>query len=210
MRDKPSFLLVSFLLSFSVLYSQETPPPKERDSIETIPENIKIKDTVPSGDVEVTAPVTIDPLRPSKAAFYSAILPGLGQAYNRRYWKIPIVYAAIGTGLYFYIDNNSEYNRYRDAYKRRLAGFDDDEFNGENGPFLSDAALIDAQETFQRNRDLALVITIGLYILNIVDANVDAHLMQYNVNENLSIRPHYQQNEVNSKNQFGLTLDVRF
>ncbi|MEM9680813.1 MAG: DUF5683 domain-containing protein, partial [Bacteroidota bacterium] len=70
----------------------------------------------------------IDPLSPSRAAFYSAVLPGLGQAYNKKYWKIPIVYAALGTGVYFYIQNNNEFNRYRDAYKRRLAGFTDDEF----------------------------------------------------------------------------------
>ena len=51
----------------------------------------------------------LDPLRPAKAAFYSAVLPGLGQAYNKKYWKIPIVYGAIGTGLYFYLDNNKLY-----------------------------------------------------------------------------------------------------
>ena len=58
----------------------------------------------------------IDPLRPSKAAFYSAIVPGLGQVYNKRYWKVPLVYGAIGSSLYFYIDNNKKYHGYRDAY----------------------------------------------------------------------------------------------
>jgi hypothetical protein len=70
----------------------------------------------------------IDPLRPTKASFYSALLPGLGQAYNKKYWKIPIVYGAIGTSLYFYINNNKKYHNYRDAYKRRLQGFNDDEY----------------------------------------------------------------------------------
>jgi hypothetical protein len=65
----------------------------------------------------------IDPLTPAKAAFYSAILPGLGQAYNKKYWKIPLVYGAIGTSLYFYIDNNKKYHDYRDEYKRRLEGY---------------------------------------------------------------------------------------
>ena len=59
---------------------------------------------------------SINPLAPAKAAFYSAILPGLGQAYNKRYWKIPIVYAALGAGVYFIIDNNKKYNDYRDIY----------------------------------------------------------------------------------------------
>ena len=60
-------------------------------------------------------------LRPSKATFYSAVLPGLGQAYNKKYWKIPIVYGALATGLYFYNQNDNDYKRYRNAYKRRLA-----------------------------------------------------------------------------------------
>ena len=73
---------------------------------------------------------SIDPLSPARAAFYSAIIPGLGQARNKKYWKIPIIYAALGTGLYFYTDNNKVYKRYRNAYKRRLSGFSDDEFYG--------------------------------------------------------------------------------
>ena len=88
---------------------------------------------------------TIDPLTPARAAFYSAILPGLGQAYNKKYWKIPLVYAALGTGIYFFIDNTNEYNKYRDVYKRRLAGFTDDEFQG-----ISDDALIRAQKTLRK------------------------------------------------------------
>ena len=69
-------------------------------------------------------------MKPSKATFYSAVLPGLGQAYNKKYWKIPIVYGALATGIYFYNQNDKNYNRYRNAYKRRLAGFTDDEFYG--------------------------------------------------------------------------------
>ena len=56
----------------------------------------------------------INPLAPAKAAFYSAVLPGLGQAYNKKYWKIPIVYGAMGTSIYFYISNNKKYHQYRE------------------------------------------------------------------------------------------------
>ena len=87
---------------------------------------------------------------PAKAAFYSAILPGLGQAYNKSYWKIPLVYAGLGTTLYFYFDNNAKYQNYRDAYKRRLAGYEDDEFFG----FLSEDDLIAGQKLFRENRDI--------------------------------------------------------
>ena len=153
----------------------------------------------------------LDPLRPAKAAFYSAILPGLGQAYNKKYWKIPIVYAAIGTGLYFYIDNNNVYKRYRNAYKRRLAGFTDDEFYGTGDiPFLSDDALIRAQRSLKRNKELSLLVTVGLYVLNIIEANVNAHLMQYNLDDNLALKPYIDFNNPNYTAQMGLTLNIKF
>jgi hypothetical protein len=147
----------------------------------------------------------INPLAPAKAAFYSAILPGLGQAYNKHYWKIPIVYGAMGTSVYFFIDNNKEYHRYRNAYKMRLAG-KHDEFYGQ----YSNQVLINAQRSFQRNRDLSLLLTIGFYVLNIVDANVDAHLLQFNVNNNLSLVPELYQNDINYKQNLGLTLNYKF
>ena len=146
----------------------------------------------------------IDPLRPSKAAFYSAILPGLGQAYNKKYWKIPLVYGAIGTSMYFYLDNNKKYNSYRDAYKKRLLGLPD-EYD-----YLDDSRLIAAQRFYQRNRDLSLLVTIAFYVLNIVDANVDAHLAQFNVNEKLSLAPDIYQNEFTAKPKIGLTFNYKF
>lgn len=153
----------------------------------------------------------IDPLTPSRAAFYSAILPGLGQAYNKKYWKIPIVYAALGTGIYFYIDNNNQYKRYRDAYKRRLAGFTDDEFYGSGStPQISNDALIRAQQTLRRNKEISLLVTIGIYALNIIDANVDAHLLQYNIDDNLAIKPHFNFNELDATTDLGLTLGFKF
>ena len=155
------------------------------------------KDTVKSND--------IDPLTPAKAAFYSAILPGLGQAYNKKYWKIPIVYGAIGVSMYYYIDSNQKYHQYRDAYKRRLEGFTDDEFS-----YLDETRLISAQKFYQRNRDLSALFVVGFYVLNIIDANVDAALIQFNVNENLSVRPDLYLNDVTSRTNFGLTFNYNF
>jgi len=165
--------------------------------------NIIVQDT--------TASKPIDPLTPSKAAFYSAILPGLGQAYNKKYWKIPIVYGALATGIYFYVDNNKEYKRYRDAYKRRLAGFTDDEFYGTGTtPQISNDALIRAQRTLRRNKEISLLVTIGIYALNIIDANVDAHLLQYNIDDNLALKPHFNFNELDATTNLGLTLGFKF
>ena len=148
-------------------------------------------------------------LRPSKATFYSAVLPGLGQAYNKKYWKIPIVYGALATGIYFYNQNNYQYNRYRYAYKRRLAGFTDDEFYGNGlNPIISDDGLIRAQNTLKRNKELSILVTFGLYILNIIDANVDAHLLQYNLDENLSVKPNIEFNEAENITNFGISLNI--
>jgi hypothetical protein len=141
---------------------------------------------------------------PAKAAFYSAILPGLGQAYNRSYWKIPLVYGAIGTSLYFYIDSSNKYNIYRDAYKRRLAGFEDDEFIG----ILDQNDLINAQKQFRQNRDFSLMFMIGFYILNIIDANVEAHLDQFSISDDLSFRPSQIFNQATGQNAFGLTFKL--
>lgn len=160
----------------------------------------------------------INPLAPSKAAFYSAVLPGLGQIYNGRYWKVPIVYAALGTGVYAYTYNDDLYDRFRSAFKRRRAGFTDDEFYDLNNsgivpgsPDLSDQALQDAQERYQRDRDLALLITIGLYALNIIDANVDAHLKQFNVDDDLSldIRPYLEQQPLSNDPNYGLAFTLK-
>ena len=199
------FLILSVLLFPIITVAQDN----ENRSGSQLGENIVVQDTV-------TRP-PIDPLSPSRAAFYSAILPGLGQAYNKKYWKIPIVYAALGTGIYFYLDNNKEYKRYRDAFKSRLAGFETDEFWGTDidgvplaTPNISSEALKRAQKTLDRNREISLLITIGIYALNIIDANVDAHLLQYNVDENLALKPHFNFNELDATTNLGLTLDFKF
>lgn len=147
----------------------------------------------------------IDPLTPAKAAFYSAILPGLGQAYNKKYWKIPLVYGAIGTSLYFYIDNNNKYRDYRNAYKRRLEGYNDDKYQ-----FLDESRLVAGQKFYQRNRDLSALFVVAFYALNIIDANVDAALIQFNVNERLSMRPEVYPNDITFRPNVGLTFNYHF
>jgi len=143
---------------------------------------------------------TIDPLRPSKAAFYSAVLPGLGQIYNKKYLKVPLVYGAIGTSTYFYIDNQKKYNLYRDEYKSRLEGKKSD---SEFLAGLSESQLISAQKQFQRNRDLSALFIVGFYVLNIIDANVDAALSQFNVSEKFAFKPAFIKNDITANTNFG-------
>ncbi|MFN7098978.1 MAG: DUF5683 domain-containing protein [Flavobacterium sp.] len=147
----------------------------------------------------------IDPLTPAKAAFYSAVLPGLGQAYNKKYWKIPLVYGAIGTSVYFYVDSNKRYRQYRNAYKARLEGV-----ITEDLAFLDNNRLIAGQKFYQRNRDLSALFIAAFYALNIIDANVDAALLQFNVDENLSLKPVLYPNDVTMRTNVGLTLNYRF
>lgn len=148
-----------------------------------------------------------DPLRPAKAAFYSAVLPGLGQVYNKRYWKVPLVYGAIGASVYAYDRNQKNYVRYRDAYKRRIAGYNDDEFQGL---IATTDRLLDGQDFYKRNRDRSMLFILGFYFLNILDANIDAHLKQYNVNSDLSFKPYFDVNPIEASPIAGMRVAITF
>jgi hypothetical protein len=156
----------------------------------------------------------LDPLSPSRASFLSAAVPGLGQFYNRKYWKVPLAWAAVGTGVFVYQFNQTEYLRYRTAFKLRSAGFSTDEFYDVNldgiGPDVSDRALEEAQKKAQSQRDSSLLIAIGLYLLNVLDASVDAHLKPFNMNEdlNVSIQPILRQHPVQMGAEIGLNLTI--
>lgn len=164
-----------------------------------------------SSKVSTKTLLDYDPLAPSKAAFYSAVLPGLGQAYNRKYWKIPIIYAGIGTGIYFWVQQDNEYDRFRNAFKRRLAGFTDDEFFGDGEePLVSNDRLIDAQRQAQKNKDISIIVAVAFYLVNIIDANVDAHLRQYNLTDDLSLVPQLQIDPVSTQASYGLSLKFNF
>ncbi|HCD22775.1 MAG TPA: hypothetical protein DEQ44_02335 [Flavobacteriaceae bacterium] len=161
----------------------------------------------------------INPLAPAKAAFFSAVLPGLGQAYNKKYWKIPMVYAALGSSLYGYLNSQSAYTEFRNAFKSRRAGFMTDKYYDLNNsglvpgsPDISDSSLQKAQELAQDNRDLALVVTIGIYALNIIDANVDAHLKQFNVSQDLSFQwsPTLEKSGIDQQWYTGVQLSLRY
>jgi hypothetical protein len=189
------------LLYILFLFSATTFIAQTQDSLNVSKEEVLvIKDTTATKQ-------SYDPLAPSRAAFYSAVLPGLGQAYNKKYWKIPIIYAGMATGVYFYIQNDKDYDRFRDAYKRRLAGFTDDEFYGNGDtPVISDERLIDAQRSAQKNKDVSIIVSLAFYLVNIIDANVDAHLSQYNVSDDLSLTPNVYVDPVSTQANYGLSF----
>jgi len=127
----------------------------------------------------------IDPLSPSRAAFYSAVLVG------------------------FYIFNDKEFKRYRTAFKQRRAGVQD-EFTVEGVELINEDGLVRAQEVLKKNRDLSLFITIGLYALNILEANVDAHLPDKALDKNLSLKPAVFTDPYTNKPLVGLSMNFNF
>jgi hypothetical protein len=128
---------------------------------------------------------------PTKATIYSMILPGLGQAYNKKYWKIPIIYAGFGVFYYFISFNNKEYKAWSDAYTHSLSNTDHseppvNEYEAMYGDYPQ--TLKDQKDYYRRNRDLTYILSGIWYLLNIVDATVDAHLFTWEVDDQLSLR----------------------
>lgn len=197
---KNNFLYIFLLLFATPLFAQTT------DSL-TVKKDEKVIVVTDS----LLPKEEYNPLAPAKAAFYSAVIPGLGQVYNKKYWKIPIIYAGMAAGIYFYKQQDKDYDSFRNAYKRRLAGYKDDEYYG-NGvePLISNDRLINAQKSAQKNKDLSIVVTVAFYLLNVVDANVDAHLRQYEVSEDLSLVPNLEVNPFNAQTQYGMSLTYSF
>ncbi len=124
--------------------------------------------------------------RPGRSFLFSLALPGAGQLYNKKYWKIPVVYAALGTGLYFVFENQKQYDRYNAAWTSRIIYKDQstDEFVGR----LSVQGLLAYKQYYDRNTQMSWLVTGILYLLNGVDAFVDAHLLKFNVTNDLSLQ----------------------
>ncbi len=132
---------------------------------------------------------SISPRIPRRAALYSAVLPGLGQAYNGKYWKIPIIYGGLITMGYFIIWNNDQYQFFLRAERAVSNGETNplSEFPNAINRFETREQLSRARETSRRNRDFMVILTAGLYALNIMDAIADAHLIEFDINPDLSM-----------------------
>lgn len=148
---------------------------------------------------------------PRKATLLSLAVPGLGQAYNKKYWKIPIVYAAIGSAFYFARQQDQSFNEFKDAYVKRVdndpATIDDKYQN-----VYSDENLLSLIDYHRENRDLLYVLTTVAYVLNVVDAAVDAHLYYFDVSDDLSanLRPNLQFTPIQRQVVPSLTLSLKF
>lgn len=137
---------------------------------------------------------------PHKATFYAAILPGLGQAYNKKYWKIPFVYIGIGGVAYAIHFNNKYYNKYKAAYRDFIVRDPNnksyldvipprisEEYLLDNAAFFEDA-FKSKKQYYRRYRDLSYIGMVGIYVLQIVDATVDAHFYNFDISDDLSMQ----------------------
>ncbi len=146
---------------------------------------------------------------PKTSALMSTIIPGLGQVYNKKYWKVPIIYAGLGGLAYSINENQKKYSKYIEAYKFRIDG---DSLTIDNYPRYSDDNLNTLQQYYKRFRNLSVIGFTILYVMNIVDASVDAHMFTFDVGDDLSF--HIQPtllNIANAKNYTtGLSLNITF
>jgi TM2 domain-containing membrane protein YozV len=127
-----------------------------------------------------------------KAVYLSAILPGAGQIYNKKWWKAPIIYAAGGTLGYFVAANQHNYIIFRNGF-RVVADTSNHQstyiIGGINYNFEQ---LRTGRELYRKNRDLSIIGVVLVYVVNLVDANVDGHLFDFDMSDDLSL--HWQPN----------------
>jgi len=146
------------------------------DSIVNQPTNLDIRPT----EIEMQEPEH----SPTRATLLSAVIPGLGQAYNKKYWKIPLVWLGLGGFGYFIVWNNDQYQFYRRNLIYEIEN--DPDYPNETG--LNQATLRSARDQYRRNRDQLVLYGILFYLVQVVDAHVDAHLIEFDVNQDLSVR----------------------
>ncbi|BEV06367.1 DUF5683 domain-containing protein [Chryseobacterium gambrini] len=209
-------LFTFFLCLFAVAYSQVNPNDtirvdyRPKDSVAVEKNNTKTEAKVVADLEKANGPTkkTLK-LNPTKAGLYSAVLPGLGQVYNKKYWKVPIVLGAVGAGVGIAVWNDNQYRKYREYYIAKLNGTPN-EFV-DTHPWLDKVALGNAQDRSKRQRDYAIAITGLIYILNIVDAVVDAHLYEARHDPDLTLNPAVIQDQYGiAPPKTGLSLSYRF
>jgi hypothetical protein len=127
----------------------------------------------------------MDSHSPRLATIYSAVLPGLGQVYNKKYWKVPIIYAGFAALTYSLIFNDQKYSLYLNEYTNRL--FKDSANMKPDLLKYSDDNVLELKNYYQKDRELSIIGFVILYTLNIVDATVDGHLYSFDVSDNLSM-----------------------
>ncbi len=193
-RSKLSIWIVLILLSFSVSGQTDT------TSVVKVP-----RGTI-TGKVETPKYGDADYIHsPRKATIMSAVLPGLGQVYNRKYWKVPIIYGGFAVAGYYLNDNLKQIDKYKDAFKAETDG---------NPETINDTGYTSSQletliDQYKSWRDLSYIAIGAIYALNIIDASVDAHLFHFDVSEDISMEFHPYANPIGQNPSLGLQLTLK-
>lgn len=209
-KISPLFILLFYFLFPVFLFAQSDTLIIDT-SLPLVETTLQIDDTIKNNTVQskfLTQPKSQNH-SPKKAAIYSALLPGLGQAYNKKYWKIPIVYVGFA-GIGFWLGSNINDNRtFKKAFRYRVDNNPNtiDNFVGR----FSDDDLRILKNDARRNRDLSYIILLLWYGINIIDATVDAHLFHFDISDNLSLHVHPKLEFYTQKANFaGLQIGLDF
>ncbi|MCS6967431.1 MAG: DUF5683 domain-containing protein [Cytophagales bacterium] len=174
------------LLTCTQVWGQITPPARQNQE-EVVYDTVALKRRLDSLTQLIEGPKPIS--EPTKAALLSAVLPGLGQIYNGKFWylKVPAIYAAAGALLLTLRFNQQNYVGFRDAYQYRL---DKNPFTTPEPRFSSgtDEGLRSQRDRFRRERDYTIILGIGLYLLQIAEAAATAHMKTFDVSDDLALR----------------------
>lgn len=159
------------------------------------------------GDGVVNYPGAMSDVK--KATTLSTICPGAGQVYNGKFWKLPIVVGGLATMAYTIDWNNRGYQRFKDAYNMKSA--QGDTYTGDLAAYPLDF-LRNTKNNYRRNRDLCIILTGAFYLLNIIDAHVDAHLRDYDVSDDLAldVQPFVNQFYASGKSHLNMGLSFNF
>jgi len=184
--------LVSALLFFSLLL-----PASGQDTLRLVPDSVAAN----SGFDYYSR------FNPRRALFLAAVLPGMGQVYTKKYWKLPIVYGGIGAGIYVMDFYQERYEQYRNELLENLST---NTFPSQPSN-LTEATLRRAVDFYRRKRDFTIVLLGIGYLMQIVDAHVDAHLKEFRYNPNLRVgfRPEVSQDAMIGRTA-GASLTLTF
>ncbi len=205
------FLLICMLIISTLSFAQEKEVLQSVDSLKTV--TAVIDSTSPAG--KKIKKVTV--YSPGKAALRSAIIPGWGQIYNKKYWKVPIIYAALGTSAYVFFYNLETYQDTRYAYSakynyRQPGASAEDTLAYNNIPDylkpISEGSLRSYRDSYRRSIDYSVLFFVLLWGLNVVDAAVDAHLKSFDVSPDLSLRFKPGYSEMAGTNGLSIVLNV--
>lgn len=178
-------LILFFLFSFTDIREVKAQRRTDRDSLLII--QPEMDTTLLKNEIDTTMIEVKDPERPNRVVLHAAILPGMGQIANKKYWKLPILYGGAGTIL-FYIDyNNKKYQQFRNAYLEQRS-LPETLWKDPLTINVSEDNLKRGIDFYRRNRDLLMILLAGVYFIQIVDAYVDAQLMDFDISEDLTFR----------------------